>query len=168
MLTQEKAKQLFSYDPHEGILRWREWSRGRRADLVAGCPCRKKGKPTYLVVRVGQKPGKLYPVHQIVWLYMTGEWPDTLIDHEDLDGENNKFINLRKATNGQNMMNGRLRADNKTGVKGISMHRNGMFRVRINVDGKEIFLGRFYEFEKAVAVRKEAQIRYHGEFARDA
>ena len=60
---------------------------------------------------------KNYKVHQIIWVYMTGKWPDKLIDHEDLNGENNKWYNLRLATQSQNMMNVGLRATNTTGVK---------------------------------------------------
>lgn len=168
MLSKKEISALFDYNPQEGILRWKETHRRVRKGQPAGCECKKEGKPTYIVVRVGNAPGKLYPAHQLIWCLMTGEWPSFLIDHRDLDGTNNKWENLRKATNGQNMMNGRLRSDNKTGVKGVTMHRNGVFRARINVAGKEVFLGRFQTLEEATLARKMAQDRYHGEFARDA
>jgi HNH endonuclease/AP2 domain len=165
MLTQEQAKELFSYNPEEGILRWRKWAGGCcRKDLIAGYRKQTKGKPTYWVVMLKNKNHK---VHQIIWVYMTGKWPDKFIDHEDLDGTNNKWSNLRLASNGQNMMNGSLRSDNTTGVKGISWdQRRGNFRARLVVDGIEKYLGSFDDVEEAAKVRAEAAKKYHGEFAR--
>jgi hypothetical protein len=164
MLTQEKAKELFSYNPEEGILRWRVRPSGRNTTLIAGYLKESPNKPTYWVVMVNYKN---YKVHQIIWVYMTGEWPSRWIDHKDLDGTNNKWDNLRLATPSQNMMNTGIRKNNSTGVKGVSLdHRRGKFRVRLNVNGTALWLGYFDTLDAAKAARIVAAQQHHGEFAR--
>ncbi len=164
MLTQEQAKQLFSYDPEEGILRWRKRPSGRNTSLIAGYLKENPSKPSYWVVMVNYKN---YKVHQIIWVYMTGKWPDKLVDHRDLDGTNNRWSNLRLGTNSQNMMNGSIRKDNTTGAKGVSWdRRKERFRARINVGGKEIWLGYFDTVDAAKVAREVAAKQHHGEFAR--
>ena len=54
----------------------------------------------------------------------------------------------------------------KTGVPGVykSGGRNAgdMYQARINVDGKEIYLGSSKDVTKCIAMRKEAEERYYG------
>ena len=165
VLTQEQAKELFSYDPEEGILRWRKLPNKRCKSLIAGYRKQDNSRAmAYWVVMVNYKN---YKVHQIIWVYMTGKWPDRLIDHEDLNGENNKWSNLRLATQSQNMMNVGLRITNKTGVKGVSLDSRGnKFRARITLDRVSIELGHFNTLEEAKTAREIASKKYHGEFAR--
>ena len=164
MLTQEQAKELFSYDPEEGILRWRKRPMGRNTSLIAGYLKENPDKPHYWVVMVNYKN---YKVHQIIWVYMTGSWPEKLIDHKDRDGTNNKWSNLRLATNSQNMMNSGIRKNSSTGVTGVSLdRRRNLFRARVNVGGKEIWLGYFDTIDAAKTARVAAAKKHHGEFAR--
>jgi hypothetical protein len=164
MLTQEQAKELFFYDPEEGILRWRKRPSGRNTSLIAGYKKQDHGKPAYWVAMVNYKN---YKIHQIIWVYMTGEWPSQFVDHKDLDGTNNRWSNLRLATNSQNMMNSGVRRNSSTGVTGVSRdHRRGKFRARLNVNGVAIYLGSFDTIEAAKTARAVAAKQYHGEFAR--
>jgi hypothetical protein len=49
---------------------------------------------------------------------MTGEWPKTQIDHINLDKADNRWCNLREATQSQNFANTRILASNGSGFKG--------------------------------------------------
>lgn len=85
------------------------------------------------------------------------------INHDTLD---NQEHNLRNVTNSQNMMNRKgAQANNKsTGILGINTHRS-RFRATITVNGKIIHLKSRETIEGAIKDRKEAEIKYFGEFA---
>lgn len=104
---------------------------------------------------------------KILHRLIMGEPEGMDVDHIDGDSLNNRKSNLRICTHQQNGMNQKIRNTNKSGVKGVSRdnHRN-MWRADICVDGKNLSLGRFKNFDEAVRVRKEAEIKYFGEFNR--
>jgi len=87
------------------------------------------------------------------------------VDHIDGDPQNNSILNLRWATRSENQYNSRIRTDNTSGYKGVYFDKAaGKWRVRIKVDGKEKYLGRFHTKEEAAAVYEEAAKELHGEF----
>jgi hypothetical protein len=94
--------------------------------------------------------------------------PDGLdVDHRDADGLNNRRCNLREATHAQNMRNRRIQADNTSGFKGASWHKNsGKWQAKISIDGKEHHLGLHPTPEEAHAAYASASARLHGEFGR--
>lgn len=110
---------------------------------------------------------KKYQASLVAWLMMTGEWPKTEIDHIDGDQANNKWVNLRPATHGQNCRNQKLRKDNSLGIKGVHHHGSG-FRASISYEGKRYNLGTFRTVELAKAAYDEAAEKFHGEFRRKA
>jgi hypothetical protein len=85
-------------------------------------------------------------------------------DHKDGDGLNNQKYNLRKATYAQNNSNIRRRKDNLSGVHGVRFNQ-GKWEARIGVAKKNIWLGRFSSIEEAAKARKDAELKYHGEFS---
>jgi len=90
-----------------------------------------------------------------------------ILDHRDGNTLNNQKSNLRVCTASQNAMNRKLRSDNKTAYKGVTIRKEtGRFRVSISVDKRRINLGTFDTAEAAYAVYCEAAVKYHGEFAR--
>ncbi len=87
------------------------------------------------------------------------------IDHEDRNRLNNKRDNLRPATNSQNRMNGCLRFDNTSKVSGVYFREDTQkWRAEIKLNWKNISLGSFINKEDAVCARKQAEIKYFGEF----
>ena len=78
------------------------------------------------------------------------------IDHKNGNGLDNRRSNLRLATSGQNKINRK-----SIGVSVV----NGKFRAFICVNKKNINLGTFTSFEKALQVREGAANRLHGEYA---
>lgn len=70
----------------------------------------------YWHVQVGRKH---FLAHHVVWYKHTGGLPEHEIDHEDHDGYNNAFTNLREVTHAINCRNRGVSRANNTGVTGV-------------------------------------------------
>lgn len=173
-LTQERLKELLSYDPLTGVFVWHEreiragsertdksWNSkyaGKQAGQVYGPDGLERVRISVDKVR--------YLAHRLAWLWMTGSWPNKEIDHKDMDPLNNKWSNLREATHSQNAMNRRGRSKY---AKGVTIHRpSGLFQVRIHSNKVCKSLGYFKTIEAASAAYTTAAQKIHGEFARVA
>lgn len=73
----ERVRELFDYEPDTGILRWKV----KRANKEIGDQAGALRDSGYLVVGVDYK---LYRVHRIIWLWMTGDEPKAFLDHRDM------------------------------------------------------------------------------------
>ena len=184
-LTAERARALLDYDPMTGVLTWKHrtpdmFTSGRN-NTAEGCCAR--WNSIYAGVEAGSRysaPDKktgyisLHIVgfgnlkaHRIIWLMMTGEWPKGLVDHRDLDGYNNRWLNLRDATNAQNKANCGAYRNNTTGYKGVyKTKQSGKYLAKIRDGKKLISLGTFYDPEIANAKYGVAAEELRGEFAR--
>jgi hypothetical protein len=90
------------------------------------------------------------------------------IDHRNGNGLDNREKNLRSATDSQNAMNAKIERNNTTGRKGIRwIEERQKFRVRITVEGQIFSLGHFETLLEATQVRKQAEIRYFGQYNRE-
>lgn len=98
-LTQERLKMLVSYSPDTGEFVWvnplRSFERGKVAGTVMA-----DGR--YVMIKVSSIG---FLGHILAWLYMTGEFPTVELDHEDGNGLNNKWLNIRPATRSRNNQN---------------------------------------------------------------
>ena len=84
------------------------------------------------------------------------------INHNTLD---NRKSNLRIVTVAQNQMNSIISTKNKSGVKGVDWDKQvNKWRVRISVNRKRISLGTFVSYEDAVKCRKDAELKYYGDY----
>jgi hypothetical protein len=102
--------------------------------------------------------------HRVAWLLMTGEWPSDQIDHKDGMKANNRWGNLRIATNGQNGSN--RKAYGSSGFKGCTFYKKwNHWRAFIKINGKTKSLGTFRSGEEAHAAYCKAAELQHGEFA---
>lgn len=90
--------------------------------------------------------------------------PNTVVDHINGNGLDNRKQNLRIATHKENIRNSRLAKNNRTGKIGVSKSKNG-WRARIMVDRKGIHLGTFKTIEDAALAYQSAALKYFGEFA---
>jgi hypothetical protein len=161
------VNNLLEYDLQTGFFFWKENRRNHiKAGAVAGYARPTKSKK-YIVI--GLK-GKYYKAHRIAWLIATGCDPgDALIDHIDGDSTNNRFSNLRLATEAENGKNKRIYCNNSSGYKGVSYHKQARkWRADIRVDQKLIHLGLFHTPELAHMAYCKAAAELHGEFARAA
>jgi hypothetical protein len=87
------------------------------------------------------------------------------VDHRNHDTLDNRCNNLRLATSSQNIMNTRLRSDNTSGHRGVAWDKNKkQWLVRIHVNYKVLYLGRYKDFDKAVQVYEEKAIELFGKW----
>lgn len=132
---------------------------GEQLVRTTGRPVR--SKPTargYQTVRInlGYKRSKLLYVHRVKFFLTNGYLPP-LVDHRDIDPENNETPNLRPATKAQNAHNARPR----TSRYGRGVQRNpqsGRYWASIRIEGRDTYLG---TFDTASAARHavEAKLR---------
>lgn len=112
----------------------------------------------YLVARIDRKIVRL---HRLI----LNAQNDSVIDHINHNPLDNRKSNLRLTTHKNNSRNTSVTKSSKTKHLGVSMCPNGKYRARIMVNGKEIRLGHFEKLEDAIMARKEAELKYFGEYA---
>jgi hypothetical protein len=169
------VRECLDYDPAAGIFIWRErpphhfpslmacrWWNTRFAGKAAGGG----SKTDYWRVRIGHVHFK---AHRLAWLIIHGEPLPKIIDHIDGDTLNNRISNLRAATHGENRTNQRtLPLGTASGEIGIYFRQRGnskRFAVHIAAGGRRHWIGHFGTLDEAIAARKEAAKRLHGEFS---
>lgn len=163
-LTYERACEAFSYDPNAGSITWRiKVSTKVIAGRIAGGINKADG---YRQIRIDDQ---LYRGHQIAWLLMVGTWPESLIDHINGVRSDNRWENLRSASNAINMQN-RFKANvnNAAGLLGVSRKSNGQPFAQIMVAGKNIYLGSFDTPDLAHSAYLNAKKSHHPECYFDA
>jgi len=154
MITQQELKELLSYNSKTGIFTWLV-SLSNRVKIggVAGSP----DSNGYSVIKVR---GRRYYAHRLAWLYMTGARPKS-IDHINHDRADNRIINLREATQQENMRNSTLRKDNTSGVCGVYQRKDmNKWQALIVAEGKILHLGYFTDKFEAICARKSAGNKY--------
>lgn len=158
-LTVERLRALLHYDPEAGKFTRRQSAGGQQSGVPVGFVTH-----GYLKIQVG---GRKYYAHRLAWFYMTGRWPAKLIDHRNRQTADNRFSNLREASNTQNLWNRGPTRANKLGLKGVTLTtRPGrMWRATIKSDGKQRHVGYFRTKEEAASAYAAAANALHGEFA---
>jgi hypothetical protein len=161
MITQAKLKKVLDYNPKTGVFTWLTELNTR---VMAGDKAGSVGKNGYRRIAIG---GRTYPAHRLAFLYMTGEWPPSQVDHKNGKPSDNRWRNLRAATPTENTRNKRVQKNNATGVKGVYFHKgNRRYFAKIHVDGKHIHLGAFRCQTAAHLAYCRAAKLHFGEFAR--
>ncbi len=108
-------------------------------------------------------------VHHIVAKVFLGWKKESglMIDHINGNPEDNVVLNLRLVTRSQNGMNRKINKNNKTGIKGVYIKndRGYIYYVAAIRVGIFTFQKRFKTLENAKKTRREAEIKYHGEYS---
>lgn len=157
-ITQEHLKYLFSYDPLTGLFT-RNIDVGRPGKVkkgkVAGCLNKAHGYVNIIIDR------EIYLAHRLAWLYMTGSFPESQIDHINHIRNDNRWVNLRDVTHVENQQNKNVQKNNSSGVAGVHWDkRSKKWWARIGVNGKIVSLGYYKNKTDAVKARKEAEIKH--------
>lgn len=161
MLTAERLKQVLHYDPDTGIFTWLVSSGRVSRGTSAGT-----NKDGYINISVDRR---LYRAHRLAWLYMTGQWPNELLDHKDLNRSNNRWDNIRAANSFGNSCNSPKPSNNTSGYKGVRWYKaNERWSAQIQINRKSVHLGYFDRAEEAHAAYCTAANELFGEFARVA
>lgn len=115
-------------------------------------------------VKVGNKWFSVF--RHILNFYIEYGWLPETVDHVDGVPGNDEPTNLRAATKSQNQHNAKIRSDNKSGVKGVSLTKTGRWRGYVSLNSKQHIAGTFDSIEEAAAAVKELRSKLHGGFAR--
>ncbi len=161
MITQEYIKSIFYYNPNTGeFIRIKKIARYSKIGEIAG-HTNSKG---YVVIKIHQKA---YKAHRLAYLYMIGKFPEHQVDHRNRIRDDNRWSNLRLATNSQNQINGPAYKTNTSGYKGVYWSKCWKrWFSQINFNKKQIFLGYHSTKTDAAIAYNKAALEYHGEFAK--
>jgi len=85
------------------------------------------------------------------------------VDHINRNPLDNRRNNLRICTPAENYRNKSTNSNNTSGATGVTRSLS-KWKAFIRADGKNKYLGTFENIEDAIIVRKEAEIKYFGEF----
>jgi hypothetical protein len=158
-LSFKRASQLFRYEEKTGII-YRKIKSSKRNQ--AGEPVGSKitnRKKRYLKTKIGKS---YYLVHRIVWLLKTRSFPKGSIDHQDGNGLNNIFENLRDVPLAVNNKNIRIGTRNTSGVCGVYMHKKSKKWVAQIVNKKKWhYLGFFKTLEEGIKARETAKKKFN-------
>jgi len=109
--------------------------------------------------------GRVERAHRLAYLLQGLSLPPQ-VDHINGDRSDNRWCNLRAATNTENQYNrrGTSKVGNKKGA--FYNRQKKQWYSMIRVAGKRIYLGTFESEEAAHAAYATAALSQHGEFAR--
>jgi hypothetical protein len=169
-ITQALVRKLFAYDPATGdfILKprpkswfsadhiWKTWNTknaGKRPSSTATSGSR------YITYQTVSLFGRNYRLHRLIFLYMTGRWPSTEIDHLDGNGLNNRWANLAEVSRRGNAQNLPLFRNNTSGRMGVYRTRR-KWHARVTFHQRIIRLGTYPTFAAACAARAVAERKF--------
>lgn len=154
MISYEDAITQWDYEKDTGILRWKTTPiHGDKLPIgrVAGT----LDSRGYLQVNL---KGRVYKAHRLAWLIANGSIDDRQTDHINRDRTDNRLINLRLVSNGDNSKNHSLHKNNSSGHVGVSRNkRSDKWEAYITSNGKRMHLGLFFNQEDAIRARLCAQ-----------
>lgn len=151
-------KSFLHYDLETGIF---TWTAHHFSNLIG----KRAGRINSAGYRQISINDVLYYEHRLAWLYVYNVMPPDgyAIDHINLNKSDNRWLNLREATDAQNNVNIKVRKNNKLGIKGVSLFK-GRYRSQIRINKKVVVLGLFDTIEEAALVYKNKAKEIHGEF----
>lgn len=154
-ITADELRTALVYDANLGTFIWLiRPSKAIKIGYIAGA-LDDKG---YITIGINKR---IYKAHRLAWLYVTGEWPNGLIDHIDGNKSNNSFANLRVVNESGNSQNVRRpNKRNKSGFMGVIFYQN-KWRASMTVNGKTKWLGDYATPEEAHQVYLEAKRKHH-------
>lgn len=153
----ERLKQAFRYEPETGSLFWIGVNK-RMLGKKAGCSANR-----YRTVCVD---GVRIPEHRVIWALTHGAWPEKEIDHINRNGHDNRLTNLRVATRSENCTNRGVFKNNIIGSPCVRKNRSGKFDVRVQRDGKRVYVGSFADLESAEKAAFDFKLQYNVEVER--
>lgn len=165
-LDAETVRCLLDYDTESGKLWWKprsvEWFASPKSCKTWNT--RYSGQEALISRMNGYARGDILGVdvlaHRVIWLIMTGRWPN-VIDHINGVRDDNRWRNLRSVTNRENTMNCARSKGNTSGITGVfQCKKSGSWVSYIKVNGRNISLGSFRTIEEAAVARGDANRKY--------
>ena len=126
--------------------KWRaQWSKNTQSYYASGC-----------------KEAEGLLMHRVILGLVKGDRLQG--DHINRNTLDNRRENLRIATNTENQFNKDKQSNNKTGYKGVSLYKNGLYRAGMTVNGKSKHLGYRKTPQEAYELYLAAAKERQGEF----
>jgi len=153
-VNQELIQKLFHYDPHTGV--FKRIGRMKNNGEVQSCDFVPSAKSTHGYIQV-RLLDVTFDIHTLIWVYMTGEYPEHDIDHIDGNRINNKWGNLRSVTRQMNLRNVGERHKPKFGMVGIGRSSRNTNKYRVYIGYNHV--GMTDDLFEAYCMRKSAEVR---------
>lgn len=148
-LTQEQLKAELSYDPETGIFGRLRAHYAEAVGSAAGNVA-PNGRRSISVL------GVRYLASHLAVLYVRGYLPQGYVKQRDRNYDNLAWSNLYEETPSESVLRGKVRG--QSGVRGVSWEKSRQqWQATIAANGKVVHLGRYEEFEAAVAARQKAE-----------
>lgn len=95
-------------------------------------------------------------IHRLVWFIAYGELPVEQIDHINQVRTDNRILNLREVTSGENNRNRKITSNNTSGIVGVAYSKQKKkWIARVTVNGKVNYLGYYDDISVAETVVKD-------------
>lgn len=155
-VTHQRLLEVLRYEPETGDFVWLvNKSPKVRAGDIAGQP--ESGGYTRIKI-----DGVDHLAHRLAWFYVHGYWPANEIDHINRVRNDNRTLNLRAATSGQNKQNSGIRKNNKSGFIGVCWDKKiGKWKAQIKSNYRLVQIGFFDSPENASKAYLEAKKTHH-------
>lgn len=157
-LSRDDLMNLLEYDANSGVFRWK---RGGCGKAIAGAIAGGLDRDGYRLIGIDNKA---YAAHRLAWLYSYGVWPNGMLDHINLNKDDNRLENLREVGFPLNSHN--RKPYGRSRFKGVSLHECGKWRASITINKRQTHLGLFHDEEQAAEAYRKAAEAYYGESAR--
>lgn len=158
-LTHSELLENVRYDPDTGVMIWIKPAPRRNVGQPVGAMRKTSGYIECVVC------GEFWRLNRLIWFYMTGEHPpvDRIVDHKDRNRANNRWKNLRLATDGENQVNSDRWGEDRCIQKRIGKNKT-RYRVRIRRRDDSRNLGTYDTIEEAREVFRKAAKEQYGDF----
>lgn len=178
--TLDEVLQHLRYVPESGDLYWLDdlkvanGAKSRVAGKRAGYP-----HDGYTIIEIGYGEERMRNrAHVLIWLMVTGEWPEGQIDHINGNRSDNRMSNLRIVTQSENNQNRANVGIGKSGLLGVWYRPSRKWAggvtvclrpyrsaIRIPATGdtpsKTMHLGSYFTAEEAHNAYLDAKRKYH-------
>ena len=162
-LTADRLREIMEYDLSTGIFT-RKKRFGYLGNIIHGHVVGSIYKNGYVYITIERKK---YLASRLAWLYVFGCWPNHEIDHKNNIRCDNRFQNLRDATEINNSGNRGPNKNNTVGYKGVfRTKKNGRWTAQISLNGKHTHLGCWDSPEEAARAYDAASVAHFGNFAK--
>lgn len=154
VVSQERIKQLLSYDPETGVFRWLV----NRGCVKAGNIAGSKNVQGYLQIQID---GENYFAHRLALIYVNGSIPDGHTDHINGKRDDNRACNLRSISCAANIQN-QIKAPSTSTSEHLGVSKSGnRWRAYIRAFQRQVHLGCFATREEAAQAYLVAKRKWH-------